>query len=120
MIVLGGRAFSEPLRSWARNELQGYPSPDAPLPTYRTITAPLQADSHSRFWQGCNETISALDLPEIAHDLISERLPVTFSVGKIQNLIAGQDPPHTAQTGPTRQCGTSPPDDQRAFRARGG
>ncbi|MFJ3825582.1 AbiTii domain-containing protein [Streptomyces nodosus] len=91
VIVLGGRAFSEPLRSWARNELQGYLSPDAPLPTYRTIIAPLQADSHSRFWQGRNETISVLDLPEIAHDLISEQLPVTFSVGKIQNLIAGQD-----------------------------
>ncbi|MFD7748016.1 hypothetical protein ACFV2V_16815 [Streptomyces sp. NPDC059698] len=94
VIVLGGRAFSEPLRLWARNELQGYPGPGMPLPTYRTITAPLQMDSHSRFSQGRNETISVLALPDVAHDLVSEQLPVTFSVGKIQNLIANQDP-HT-------------------------
>ncbi|MCM2388763.1 hypothetical protein NBG84_10735 [Streptomyces sp. CWNU-1] len=91
VIVIGGRAFSEPLRTWATNELRGYHGPVAEMPHYRTIAAPLQVDSRSPFWQAKRETISALDLPEFAQDSVGEELPIRFSVGKIQNLLSGRD-----------------------------
>ncbi|MFF8096463.1 hypothetical protein [Streptomyces sp. NPDC016675] len=91
-IVIGGRAFSEPLRKWAMNELQGYDGPSVEIPDYRTIGAPIQADSRSPFWSGRGETISVLDLPEIAHGEISQELPIRFSVAKIQSLLEGRNP----------------------------
>lgn len=36
--------------------------------------------------------ISVLDLPDVAQDTISEDLPLTFSVGQIQSLLAEQAP----------------------------
>ncbi|MER6239756.1 hypothetical protein ABT185_27470 [Streptomyces clavifer] len=90
-IVIGGRAFSEPLRKWAMNELRGYNGPSEEIPDYRTIGAPIQADSRSPFWQARAETISALDLPEIARETISQEIPVRFSVAKIQSLLDGRN-----------------------------
>jgi hypothetical protein len=90
VLVIGGRAFSEPLRNWATQELRGYDGPLGDLPTYRKIHAPLQVDSRSAFWQARGETVSALDLPGVAAETVSEEFAVRFSVSKIQALIAGQ------------------------------
>ncbi|MFE7358787.1 hypothetical protein ACFU8Q_38310 [Streptomyces sp. NPDC057543] len=87
-----GPAFSEPLRTWAMHELRGYNGPLEELPSYRTIAAPLQVDARSAFWEARGETISALDLPEVARNLVTEELPIRFSVSKIQTLVAEQDP----------------------------
>jgi hypothetical protein len=87
-IVIGGRAFSEPLRKWAMNELQGYNGPSEEIPGYRVIGAPIQADARSSFWKAKGETISALDLPEVARGKITEELPIRFSIAKIQSLLA--------------------------------
>ncbi|MFE0693913.1 hypothetical protein [Streptomyces sp. NPDC058869] len=91
-IVLGGRAFSDPLRKWAMNELQGYNGPSSEIPGYRTVGAPIQADSRSPFWQARGETISSLDLPEIARAKITEELPIRFSIAKIQSLMNERKP----------------------------
>lgn len=91
-IVIGGRAFSDPLRSWAMSELRGYDGPSESIPEYRIVGAPIQADSRSPYWQARSETISALDLPEVARDEISQNLPVRFSVAKIQSLLGGRNP----------------------------
>ncbi|WP_210583094.1 hypothetical protein [Streptomyces sp. GESEQ-35] len=44
VIALGGHAHSEPLRTWALRELQGYEGTDVPIPDYRRISAPLVMD----------------------------------------------------------------------------
>ncbi|MFG2882338.1 hypothetical protein ACGFYV_08440 [Streptomyces sp. NPDC048297] len=90
-IVIGGRAFSEPLRKWAMNELQGYNGPSESIPEYRIIGAPIQADSRSPFWEAKGQTISTLDLPEVARGEISQELPIRFSIAKIQSLLSGAD-----------------------------
>jgi hypothetical protein len=86
-IVIGGRAFSPTLRDWAKQELQGYTCTPSELPEYRVIGAPIQADSRSPFWQGKGESISVLDLPEVAHDRISQELPIYSSISKVQSLL---------------------------------
>ncbi|GGY13135.1 hypothetical protein GCM10010358_76750 [Streptomyces minutiscleroticus] len=91
VVVIGGRAFSEPLRQWALNELRGYEGPIEEIPSYRIVVAPIQGDSRSSYWIGRGETISALELPDFAQDLISEQLPIRFGVAKIQNLIDTAD-----------------------------
>ncbi|MGW3036445.1 AbiTii domain-containing protein [Streptomyces sp. NPDC001178] len=88
VVVLGGRAFSQPLRQWALNELRGYNGPREEIPQYRTIAAPIQADSRSPFWQARNQTISVFDLPKFAQDDVDEVFPMRSSVAQIQGLIA--------------------------------
>lgn len=88
VVVLGGRAFSQPLRHWALNELRGYNGPQSEIPDYRTVGAPIQADSRSPFWEVRNQTVSVFDLPKFAQEDVNETFPVRFSIAKIQNLIA--------------------------------
>ncbi|MEU3161181.1 hypothetical protein ACPCAJ_27275 [Streptomyces griseoincarnatus] len=89
VVVLGGRAFSQPLRKWALNELRGYNGPLEEIPQYRTIGAPIQADSRSPFWEVRNQIISVFDLPKFAQEDLDEVFPVRYSVAKIQSLITG-------------------------------
>jgi hypothetical protein len=91
-IVIGGRAFSDPLRKWAMNELQGYDGPSEEIPGYRTVGAPIQADSRSPIGRTVGETISALDLPEVARGEITQELPIRFSIAKVQSLLEGALP----------------------------
>ncbi|WP_327067890.1 AbiTii domain-containing protein [Kitasatospora sp. NBC_01302] len=92
VIVLGGRAASQPLRTWAQHELRGYTEPDTELPDYRLLHALIQTDARSVAWEIKAQTISVLDLLDFAQDVVKEQLPMTYGVGKIEALIASADP----------------------------
>lgn len=61
-IAVGGNLGAPELIAWARSELDGYPV-GAELPSYRTITAPLQMDYVNGNWQhtGAEVTSNLLD-----------------------------------------------------------
>jgi len=102
VVVIGGRASSQALQTWALQELQGYPDAEAELPGYRKIHALLQADSRSIAWEHTGETISFLDLPQIARENLSEEVPITFSIGRLEAMIAAANPGDAVRLAPPR------------------
>lgn len=89
VLVIGGQASSQPLQIWALNELKGYGGlPETTVPDYRRIRAPIQADSHSPFWQRQGETISALHLPDFTRGKITEDIGIYFGVGQLENMVS--------------------------------
>ncbi|MGN5392506.1 AbiTii domain-containing protein [Streptomyces sp. JL7001] len=88
-LIIGGHASSEPLQTWALNELRGYGgSPESTIPDYRRIKASIQADSHSPFWQRQGETISAVHLPDFTRGKITEDIAIPYGVGELESLVS--------------------------------
>jgi AbiTii len=85
VIQLGGEAKSAELRDWALHELNGY-GPDDELPPYRTFTAPLQIDWMNRARWVRGETISSLELPDFARDVITDQVNLRYGIAQIEEL----------------------------------
>jgi hypothetical protein len=94
VLILGGRASSEPLRTWAQQELKGYDPPAATLPEYRMILAALKVDivSGAAFHRG--REISASDLPESVRGNIANDVPISWSVAEIQATVESASGAH--------------------------
>lgn len=100
VLVIGGHASSQPLRTWALQELHGYASSEAELPDYRKGYAPMRTDARSVAWQLRGETITKYELPEFARDYYSEEVPIPFGVGKIEAMIARTAPDEPIRLSP--------------------
>jgi AbiTii len=85
-IALGGQARNAELRDWASQELHGYRN-DNEIPQYRIIHAPLLIDAVTSNGQIRGQQISAWDLPDVAHGVISEELKLAHGVGDLQALV---------------------------------
>ena len=90
VIALGGQAHSQPLRTWALRELQGYEGTDVPIPDYRRIPAPLVMDGLTARFKFREQPVSSFDLPDFARDSLGDGIRFGKSVGQIESLIAGQ------------------------------
>jgi len=99
VIALGGHAQSEPLRTWALRELQGYEGTDVPIPDYRRILAPLVMDGLAGRFQFREQPVSMFDLPNFARDTLGGELRLGHAVGQIESLIASH-PGQTVQLAP--------------------
>lgn len=102
VIALGGHAHSEPLRTWALRELQGYEGTDVPIPDYRRISAPLMMevmDGLMGRFQPQKQPVSMFDLPDFAQESLGDVLRLGQGVGQIESLIARQ-PEQTVQLAP--------------------
>ncbi|MGW2748096.1 AbiTii domain-containing protein [Streptomyces sp. NPDC001450] len=99
VIALGGHAHSEPLRTWALRELQGYEGTDVPIPDYRKVPAPLVMDGLAGMYQFREQPVSMFDLPDFARDSLGDELRLGMGVGQIESLLA-RNPGQTVQLGP--------------------
>jgi hypothetical protein len=88
VIALGGQAGSAELRDWATRELRGY-GPDDELPPYRKIGAPLQLDMSNMRYVLTGQTISPWELPEVAHDKITNDLDLRYGIGRSNRWLDG-------------------------------
>jgi hypothetical protein len=86
-VILGGRAGSADLREWATRELNGYRDSQDELPDYRHVRAPLLMDGISGYYKVTAESISVIDLPDFARDVISEEVPLTHGIGELEAMI---------------------------------
>jgi hypothetical protein len=91
VIALGGQAGSTELRDWATHELRGY-GPGDKLPPYRKIVAPLQLDMNNMAYILRGQTISPLELPELAHDAITNDVALRFGIAEIEQLARRCEP----------------------------
>ncbi|MER6239757.1 hypothetical protein ABT185_27475 [Streptomyces clavifer] len=87
VLILGGRASSEALRTWAQQELKGYRESGAALPEYRKILASLKADITAGPATFNGQEISSRDLPEIARKDITNDIPISWSIAEIQSTV---------------------------------
>lgn len=104
VIVLGGRAGSEKMRDWARQELNGYVGSDEPIPNYRRIPSALYIWITNRAgYNGMPQRINRSNLPTF----ITERVDVEEAVlgggiGELEALVArgdGNNEPHRVSPG---------------------
>ena len=100
VLVIGGHASSQALKTWALQELHGYTNTDVELPDYRKGRAPMRADGRSVAWQIKGDPITKYDLPESARGYYSEEVPIPFSIGKIQSMISGATPDQPLRLSP--------------------
>ena len=64
-VLLGGRAGSADLREWASRELKGYDGVDlGTVPTYRKVSAVIQADAVVGNYHVRGQQISPMQLPD--------------------------------------------------------
>jgi len=84
-IALGAQTRNAELRDWATNELNGYRRDDE-IPEYRVIHAPLMVDGQTFNAIIKGEIISSTDLPEVAHDHVTERVLLAHSVDDLEAL----------------------------------
>lgn len=84
-IMLGGRSESVELREWASRELRGY-GPDDELPDYRRVGAPLCVDGFTHGAMFTGRTISALQLPEVAQEHLSEQLELPYPIPELRDM----------------------------------
>jgi AbiTii len=99
VIQLGGEAKSAELRDWAMRELSGY-GPDDELPPYRTFTAPLQIDWMNMAHWVRGETMSSLDLPDFARDVITDEVNVRFPIPQVEELARRCEPGDVVKLAP--------------------
>ena len=91
VIQLGGEARSAKIRDWAMRELTGY-GPDDELPDYRIFNAPLQIDWMNRRHLVRGETISSLELPDFARDVVTDEVSLRGGIGEIEELARRCEP----------------------------
>jgi hypothetical protein len=99
VIALGGQAGSEELRDWATRELRGY-GPEDELPPYRILNAPLKIDwRNMRGWVR-GETISPLELPEIARGKVGYQIDLRNGIAEIEQLARQSEQGEVVKLGP--------------------
>lgn len=86
LILLGGNAGSPELRAWASQELRGYNREDE-LPSYRSVTAPLQIDGAVFNGIVRHQPIGPMELPDFAREEISEQVPLRMGVSEIHQMV---------------------------------
>lgn len=84
-LVLGGKAGSDELREWARQELMGYESKDD-VPEYRVVGAPILIDGVSGYNLIKGQRIGVFDLPEEAREYIGETVHLLQGIGTIEQM----------------------------------
>jgi AbiTii len=84
-LVLGAKAGSEQLRSWARQELNGY-DPESDVPEYRVVQAPITVDTMNLYAISRGQRISQHMLPEEARKAISESVTLVHSIAVIEDM----------------------------------
>lgn len=85
-ILLGGRAGSDTLRSWASRELNGYENDDD-LPSYRKVGAVILMDiiAGNRYYSAT--PISSAQLPKVdGFDRVDETVHLTQALGELEAL----------------------------------
>ncbi|OBG06590.1 hypothetical protein [Mycolicibacter sinensis] len=88
-LALGAVTGSDDLRAWATNELKGYDD-DAPLPTYRTITAPLFVDTVSGRFHSKNQQISRMQIPDELLGGVPEAIDFRQPIEEIIQTATGE------------------------------
>lgn len=86
-IALGGQTQNAELRDWASQELGGYRTDDSAIPDYRIIHAPLKIDAVTVTARIRGRQISRYQLPDVAHDVISEEVKLAQGVGDLEALV---------------------------------
>lgn len=99
-IVLGGRAGSEKMRDWARQELKGYRG-DATIPPYRRIRTSLMAKVIcAGGFNSKHQLISASMFNQQFRDFLDENdidldvAILTGGIGELEALVAGSEAEH--------------------------
>lgn len=91
-IILGGRAGSQDLREWARQELRGYKAEDDEIPTYRTVVGGIQVDAVVGNNLFPHQNLSAACLPDFVQEAgIDNTVPLPEGVGELEALAARSD-----------------------------
>jgi len=88
--MLGGRAGSAELRTWASRELNGY-GPGDELPEWRVAAAAIRIDFTNVRAKVTGRQISPMMLPEFAHDKVKEEFEFRMGVGAMEALVDGTD-----------------------------
>lgn len=86
-LALGDVTGSDDLRSWAKNELVGYPD-DAPLPPYRSITAPLFIDSMGGNTISKGQQINRLQVPKALREIVPESIDFRQPIQEVAQMAA--------------------------------
>ncbi|MGW4100831.1 AbiTii domain-containing protein [Mycobacterium sp. NPDC004974] len=84
-LALGALTDSDELRTWANNELKGYPD-DAPLPPYRSITAPLYIDTISGNFVSKGQQINHLQIPKDLRGGVPEALAFRQPIQEVAQM----------------------------------
>lgn len=93
VLLIGGYADSEPLKQWAARELRGYLGvPDAEVPEYRRIHAPITVDLRTPFGVRPRQIISSLHLPARFRERFREELTIPTSVFQLGVLANDASP----------------------------
>ena len=87
-VLLGGRAGSADLREWASRELKGYDGVDlGTVPTYRKVSAAIQADAVVGNYHVRGQQISPMQLPDFTRGAIDESVTLCAGVGELEALL---------------------------------
>lgn len=86
IIIYGGRARSQELINWAREELNGYGEDDE-LPEHRKVLAPLVCDWSNMAYMITAAQISHAVFPDDLEELVPHWVPFTQSLGEIESLV---------------------------------
>lgn len=91
-IILGGRAGSESLQSWARQELHGYVGEVEKMPEYRKIGAPFFAwvTNYAGF-NGFRQQLFRTNLPKSLREFDCDTLPLVQGIGELEGFAASDD-----------------------------
>jgi hypothetical protein len=89
-ILLGGRAGSVELRTWASRELNGYGADDE-LPDWRITAAQICVDFNNLRYNVTGQAISPMELPDFARDSLKEEFAFRMGVSAMEDLLKGGD-----------------------------
>jgi len=89
-VALGGQAKSAELRTWARQELNGYENGND-LPEWRIVGAVLKIDGQTVGGSIVGQQIGSMFLPEFARDVIKEECPLPMGVVALESMLSGDD-----------------------------
>ena len=97
-LAVGVATGSEELRTWANNELRGYPDL-APVPEYRQIFVGLLVDSSIGPNSTRGESISLIQVPEEFRQYIPEKVHLRQPVEELAQLASREDSAKMAADG---------------------
>lgn len=86
-LALGALTGSDELRTWANNELKGY-ADDAPLPSYRSITAPLYINQRGGNEYLTGQQINQLQIPSDLRQYVPDSLAFRQPLEEIVQMAA--------------------------------
>ena len=89
-LLLGGKAGSEELRTWARHELRGYEGDE--LPPYRVISAVIRADAIVGNYSVTGQVLPETALPDFVLEAgLGNSVKIRQGVGELEALVASHD-----------------------------